>query len=1574
MSTPLIDSLHSQNRSHMTVDHDSLPVVSKHPAHAGKVIFLMFLAAWTMLIAGCGTGGYAGGGINGLSSSAVILDAGQSFIETSKLSGSPTVTWSLTGGSCSGNSCGTLSSTTGASVTYTAPANITGQMSVTLTGAVSGTGSSSAVSITVNPDPAITGTAASGTVGVTYSYKFTSSGGTAPLKWSIASGTLPDGLSFDASTGIVSGTPTTIGTSKFTLQLTDASNVPYTVTSSQSITIAAVGASLSVAPGNPPAGTVGSAYTTTLQAAGGASPYTWSIISGALPAGLSLDPATGVISGIPTTQGSFPFTAQVQDSTGATTSASLSIAVNAASSALTVTQTNLPGATVGTPYNTTIGATGGTAPYNCSVTDGTLPAGITLTGCTLSGTPTTAGTSTFTVTVTDSGNPPGTASSPETITVAPASSTPIVLSLGLIPPGTVGVPYSAPIGVTGGTAPYSCSVTGTLPAGITLTGCTLSGTPTTAGSSTFTVSVTDSSNPPGTSSSPVTLAINPAQLSLTSPTLPAGTVGSPYSAPIGATGGTSPYSCAITSGTFPAGLTLTGCTVSGTPTTAGTSNVTVQVTDSGNPAQSATGPVSLTIAPAPLTLAVSSLPNGTQGSPYSASIGATGGTSPYSCAITSGTLPAGLTLTGCTVSGTPTSAGTSNLTVRVTDSSNPAASTSGPVSLTITPPPLTLAVSSLPNGTQGSPYSASIGATGGTSPYSCSIASGALPAGLTLTGCTVSGTPTVAGTSNLTVKVIDSSNPAASTTGPISLVIAPATGTLTLTSPPAATVNVSYSGPIGVSGGTSPYSCSLVSGTLPAGLSLTGCTVTGTPTTAGSTSIMVKATDSSLPTAVTTTAPVTVTVSPAGTLTLAPLPNATVSTPYSEVIGVSGGTGPYNCTVTGTLPAGLHATGCTISGTPTTAGTSSFSVTATDSSSPTAITTTGPVSLTVSPVSTLTLDGSLPNAILGQPYTQTLNATGGVTPYVYSVTAGTLPAGLTLDPATGTISGTPTAPGASSFTVTVTDAETTQQTASLPLVLLVAYPTTPNDAELTGPYAFLFQGYDDVALGVFAYQTASVGSFTADGTGGVISGEIDSNHATPAPTGAIVSTNEFIGTYTIDANHQGSLTITILNPDGTTGSATYAISVKAPIAPATVSTEASFVEYDNANLVGTKGSGTLLLQQPTAFSTGLSGSYVFGMSGDAPCLPTCTLGVIAGPAAAVGQFTASGSTITGTGDSNIATTNYPTEVLTGNYGTPDGNGRISLTLDTANTPAGVYPTDFAVYAVSSTQAFLLSLDNHSAYVLLAGSAQQQQTPGSYSNASMTGPFIGYENAATNPNLVTGLALENVLNFSTATIFRGTATADGNCNITNYDEGGLTGLVNGVTGLVSSLLQGLLQGLLGPSATTGAITCDVSSYGRGTLQYPKPNLLTAAPAPRVFYLSSPNTGYFLESGYAGLGNLEPQTGAPFTEGTFSGTFVYGSTTAASLASINSAGYIVANGSAGTATSVLSQNIGVGNINLLQLTTTPAMPFTLLDPTTGDPATTGRYTFGTDVIYAINPNRFVLVDIGPLTTSPTVNLLY
>ena len=227
-----------------------------------------------------------------------------------------------------------------------------------------------------------------------------------------------------------------------------------------------------------------------------------------------------------------------------------------------------------------------------------------------------------------------------------------------------------------------------------------------------------------------------------------------------ATGGTGVYvNWAVTAGTLPAGLTLsTGGILSGTPSVSGTSNFTVQVTDSAS--ATATKSFVLTISAAALSITTASpLPNGQTGVPYSQTLAATGGTPGYTWSLYSGSLPSGLTLySSGTLSGTPAGSGTSNFTVLVADSASATATKS--FALTISPATLSITTSSpLPNGQTGVPYSQTLAATGGTPGYTWWQPSGSLPTGLTLySNGTLSGTPTGSGTSFFTVQVEDATS------------------------------------------------------------------------------------------------------------------------------------------------------------------------------------------------------------------------------------------------------------------------------------------------------------------------------------------------------------------------------------------------------------------------------------------------------------------------------------------------------------------------------------------------------------------------------------------------------------------------------------------------------------------------------------------------------------------------------------------------------------------------------------------------------------------------------------------------
>lgn len=438
--------------------------------------------------------------------------------------------------------------------------------------------------------------------------------------------------------------------------------------------------------------------------------------------------------------------------------------INPVTTLLSITTTSpLPGGTVGLAYSQTLSATGGTPPYSWSVAAGVLPAGLSLSPSgVISGTPSTAGTFSFTVQVSDSKQ--GSVSKSFSLTITAASAPPSITTASPLPSGTVGAAYSQTLSATGGTPPYSWSVTGgALPAGLSLSASgSISGTPTASGTFSFTAQVTDSKQASASKAFSVTInsASTPVSITTTSP-LPSGTVGAAYSQSLAAVGGTPPYSWAVIGGALPPGLTLSANgSVSGTPLIAGTSSFTVQVTDSKQANASKDFSLNINATPTPVSITTTSpLPSGTVGAAYSQTLSATGGTSPYSWSVVGGALPGGMTLsTSGSISGTPATAGTFGFTVQVTDSAQ--GSNSKAFALTINAAPSQLMITTippLPDGTVGAGYSQTLGAAGGSPPYFWSVAAGSLPAGLSLSSSGVlQGTPSSPGVASFIVQVTDS--------------------------------------------------------------------------------------------------------------------------------------------------------------------------------------------------------------------------------------------------------------------------------------------------------------------------------------------------------------------------------------------------------------------------------------------------------------------------------------------------------------------------------------------------------------------------------------------------------------------------------------------------------------------------------------------------------------------------------------------------------------------------------------------------------------------------------------------------
>jgi Putative Ig domain len=355
----------------------------------------------------------------------------------------------------------------------------------------------------------------SATVGLHYSATIAATGETPSVLWSMSSGSLPSGLSLAAASGIISGTPTVSGKFSFGVKVNNLGSSTNSASATLTLTVAAATpAALAIVTATLPGATLKHSYSSSLQASGGTAPYTWSIRSGSLPAGLSLSANSGAISGTPTASGTFKFTVAASDSSSPaqTKSAAMSIVVAAVPVAtLTITSSTLPSGTAGKAYSTALSASGGTHAYTWSITSGSLPAGLSLSASgAISGTPKASGTFKFTVAASDSSSPAQTTSAAMSIVVATSSTSTLTITSSTLPSGTVGTAYSAAPQVSGGTPAYTWSIpSGSLPAGLTMSATTgvISGTPSVTGTSNFTVTVTDNSNPAQTKSAAVSIVV-----------------------------------------------------------------------------------------------------------------------------------------------------------------------------------------------------------------------------------------------------------------------------------------------------------------------------------------------------------------------------------------------------------------------------------------------------------------------------------------------------------------------------------------------------------------------------------------------------------------------------------------------------------------------------------------------------------------------------------------------------------------------------------------------------------------------------------------------------------------------------------------------------------------------------------------------------------------------------------------------------------------------------------------------------------------------------------------------------------
>ena len=391
-----------------------------------------------------------------------------------------------------------------------------------------------------------------------------------------------------------------------------------------------------------------------------------------------------------------------------------------------------------------------------------------------------------------------------------------------------------------GLPPYTCALlSGTPATGTTLNGdCRLSGTPTAAGSKTFVIRVADSGG--------LFLNVNTTQtvlpaVQITTSSVAAATLNTSFTTTLMATGGKPGYTWSVASGTLPAGLGLSaGGILSGTPIAAGISDVTFRATDTLGGFDDQALQLAVTLGPLSATCAP---PIGEVGVAYNQPACVPKlGLPPYTCALLSGTPSTGTTLNGdCRLSGTPTAAGSKTFVIRVADSGGLFLNVSTPQTVL---PAVQITTSSVAAATLNESLTTTLIATGGKPGYTWSVASGVLPAGLGLSaGGILSGTPTATGISDVTFRATDTLGGFAARLIRLVTNLGPLSATCV---PPIGEVGVAYNQPACVPKlGLPPYTCALLSGTPSAGTTLNGdCTLSGTPTAAGSKTFVTRVADS----------------------------------------------------------------------------------------------------------------------------------------------------------------------------------------------------------------------------------------------------------------------------------------------------------------------------------------------------------------------------------------------------------------------------------------------------------------------------------------------------------------------------------------------------------------------------------------------------------------------------------------------------------------------------------------------------------------------------------------------------------
>jgi len=982
------------------------------------------------------------------------------------------------------------------------------------------------------------------------------------------SGTLPAGVTFAAANGRLSGTPAAGSGGTYALSFTATNGVSPPAVQTFTLTVNEAPAITSASAAT---FTVGTAGSFTVTATGFPAPTLAQ--AGPLPPGVTFDAATGTLSGTPAagSGGVHPITFTASNGIGTPATQSFTLTVDEAPA---ITSANAASFTLGAPGSFTVTASGHPAPTLAQA--GALPAGVTFDAATgvLSGTPAagTGGTYPLTFTATNGVGSPATQNFTLSVVEGPAITSPNTTTFVVGAAGTFTV-------VATGSPPPTLSETGALPAGVTFDAATgvLAGTPAagTGGTYPLTFTATNGVGTPATQA--FTLVVNeaPRITSADTATFTAGTAGA-----FTVTASGHPAPTLSLAGALPPGVTFTPATgvLAGTPAAGSGGAYALSITASNGVGAPAVQAFTLVVEAAPAITSPAAA-TFTVGTPGTFTVTASGHPAPT--LAQAGALPAGVAFDAATgvLSGTPAAGSGGTYPLTFTASNGIGAPAVQAFTLTVDEAPQITSPAAAAF-TIGVPNSFGVTATGFPAPTLS--AAGALPAGVTFNPATgaLAGTPAAGsgGTYPLTITASNGVGAPATQAFVLTVNQPPA-----ITSPAAATFTVGTPGAFTVTATGSPPPTLGLSGALPAGVGFDAASglLSGTPA-AGSGGTYALTITASNGVGAPAVQAFTLTVNEAPVFTSAAAATFPIGVPGSFAVTSTGFPVPA-LSASGALPTGVAfvdngAGNGVLSGTPAagTAGTYPISLTASNGVG-------GPVTqaftltVTCPPIS---VSGSLPDGLYQTAYgPQAFTQSGGTPAIAWSASG--LPAGLSIDPASGEVAGSPTTT-TSGTNVTITATDAYQCSGSLTVTSFKVRPVAADDSYMTFGNTPLYAAVPGPA-------TPYVGSAT----------RVVGNDAGPAPLAASVAAAPAHGTVTLAAD--GSFTYTPAAGYAGADSFTYVVTDGNGVAsmPATVSvTMGPVIWYVN----GAGGSGDGRASSPFNTLAGAStahqaGHVVFVQSG-----------------------------------------------------------------------------------------------------------------------------------------------------------------------------------------------------------------------------------------------------------------------------------------------------------------------------------------------------------------------------------------